>query len=87
MSEQLPSNPFAEQQPTNEQPQVQQRPQTQQTQQTQQQHYAQVPVEAVTLPSKGAIYPLGHPLCNEEAVEIRCMSRKGRRRPLVEGFN
>lgn len=71
MSDQLPSNPFAEQQPVHEQPQVQQS-----RQQTQQQHYAQIPVEAVTLPSKGVVYPIGHPLCNEEAVEIRCMSRK-----------
>jgi len=70
MSE-LPPNPFQEQQ-TNEEPQLPPQPKPQ----TQQQHYAnQVPVELVSLPSKGAVYPLGHPLCNEQAVEIRCMSR------------
>jgi hypothetical protein len=65
MSDQLPQNPFQQE------PQVEQ---TQQKTQTQQQYYSQVPVELVTLPSKGAVYPVGHPLCNEQAVEIRCMS-------------
>jgi len=66
MSDQLPPNPFSEQQTQNEQPK-------QQTQQ--QQYHQQVPVELITLPSKGAVYPIGHPLSNEQAVEIRCMSR------------
>lgn len=32
-----------------------------------------VPVEGVPLPSKGLVYSLDHPLCNEEMVDIRCM--------------
>ncbi len=67
MSE-LPPNPFADQPQANEQAP---KPQTQQ-----QYYNQQIPVEVVTLPSKGTVYPIGHPLCNEEAVEIRCMSRK-----------
>lgn len=36
----------------------------------------EIPVESVSLPSKGSIYPLGHPLCNETEVEIKCMTAK-----------
>ncbi len=35
-----------------------------------------IPVDAVTLPSKGAIYPPEHPLSNTEVVEIKCMTAK-----------
>jgi hypothetical protein len=35
-----------------------------------------VPIESVTLPSKGLAYPIGHPLNNEEVVEIKCMTAK-----------
>jgi len=35
-----------------------------------------VPVESVALPSKGKLYPLDHPLCNEEHVDIRCMTAR-----------
>lgn len=35
-----------------------------------------IPVESVTLPSQGKIYPLGHPLNNEKQVEIKCMTAK-----------
>jgi len=36
----------------------------------------QVPAELVTLPSKGLLYPLGHPLSNETAVEIKTLTAK-----------
>jgi hypothetical protein len=36
----------------------------------------EIPVESVTLPSQGLIYPLGHPLNNEKQVEIKCMTAK-----------
>ena len=36
----------------------------------------QVPVELISLPSKGAVYPLGSPLANEETVEIKTMTAK-----------
>lgn len=36
----------------------------------------EVPVELVTLPSQGLIYPLGHPLNGEKQVEIKCMTAK-----------
>jgi hypothetical protein len=36
----------------------------------------QVPVENVTLPSKGLVYPVGHPLSNEESLEIKCLTAK-----------
>lgn len=42
----------------------------------QQQSPYQVPVELVSLPSKGSVYPMGHPLSNEEAVEIKAMTAK-----------
>lgn len=64
------SNPFVENQPQNEQ----QSPPQQYQQQTQQGY--QVPVELVSLPSRGSVYPIGHPLCNEEAVEIKAMTAK-----------
>jgi len=35
-----------------------------------------VPTEFVELPSKGKFYPLGHPLHNQESVEIRQMTAK-----------
>jgi len=35
-----------------------------------------VPTEFVELPSKGKFYPQEHPLCNEEAIEIRYMTAK-----------
>ena len=35
-----------------------------------------IPVERVSLPSKWLIYSQGHPLFNEEFVEIKCMSAK-----------
>lgn len=35
-----------------------------------------IPVESVPLPSKGAIYPVGHPLSNETNVDIKCMTAK-----------
>lgn len=35
-----------------------------------------IPIESVSLPSKGIVYQLGHPLCNEENVEIRCMTAR-----------
>ena len=31
----------------------------------------EVPVESVGLPSKGLIYPMGHPLSNETMVDIK----------------
>ena len=33
----------------------------------------QIPCELIQLPSRGLIYPLGHPLSNEENVEIKAM--------------
>lgn len=36
----------------------------------------QVPVETVTLPSRGLVYPPDHPFCNSENVEIKCMTAK-----------
>jgi hypothetical protein len=36
----------------------------------------EVPVESVSLPSKGLIYALDHPLCNEDRVDIKCMTAK-----------
>jgi len=36
----------------------------------------EIPVTDVTLPSKGKIYSLDHPLCNEESVEIKCLTAK-----------
>jgi len=36
----------------------------------------EIPVETVPLPSKGVLYGLGHPLSNEEHVEIKCMTAK-----------
>jgi hypothetical protein len=35
-----------------------------------------IPVESVQLPSQGLVYPVGHPLCNEKSVEIRCLTAK-----------
>ena len=36
----------------------------------------EIPVELVSLPSKGLIYSSDHALCGEERVEIRCMTAK-----------
>ena len=36
----------------------------------------EIPVDAVPLPSKGTVYPLGHPLCNADVVEYRSMTAK-----------
>ena len=36
----------------------------------------EIPVDAVPLPSKGAVYSHGHPLCNAEVVEYRSMTAK-----------
>lgn len=51
-----------------------------QSQQSQPQQQAssqyQVPVEVVALPSAGKVYPIGHPLCNEQALEIKAMTAK-----------
>jgi hypothetical protein len=41
-----------------------------------QQHRTEVPVEIVTLPSKGSVYPVGHPLSNEETVEIKALTAR-----------
>ena len=46
------------------------------TQQQQTQGQYQVPVEIVALPSAGQIYPVGHPLCNEQSLEIKAMTAK-----------
>jgi hypothetical protein len=35
-----------------------------------------IPVESVTLPSRGLAYAPDHPLCNEDSVEIKCMTAK-----------
>lgn len=35
-----------------------------------------IPVESVSLPSKGRLYALDHPLANETEVEIRCMTAR-----------
>lgn len=36
----------------------------------------EIPTEAVPLPSRGAVYPTGHPLHNQETVEIRAMTAR-----------
>ena len=36
----------------------------------------QIPVDVVALPSKGLVYPLDHPLSNEDETEIRCMTAR-----------
>jgi hypothetical protein len=36
----------------------------------------EIPVESVSLPSKGMVYPPNHPLCNEDRVDIKCMTAK-----------
>lgn len=36
----------------------------------------EIPVDAVPLPSKGKVYPAGHPLFNAELVEYRAMTAK-----------
>lgn len=36
----------------------------------------EIPVDAVPLPSKGKVYPAGHPLFNAESVEYRAMTAK-----------
>jgi hypothetical protein len=36
----------------------------------------ELPTEFVALPSKGMFYPPGHPLCNQEVVEIKYMTAK-----------
>lgn len=51
-------------------------PPQQQFNQVSKQSGFQVPVESVTLPSGGKLYPLGHPLCNETHVQIKCMTAK-----------
>ena len=35
-----------------------------------------VPTEYVDLPSKGLLYPEGHPLCGKDTIEIRYMTAK-----------
>jgi len=37
---------------------------------------AQIPVDVVSLPSKGLVYTLDHPLVNEDETEIRCMTAR-----------
>lgn len=51
-------------------------PETQLPNSIQQQSGYQVPVELITLPSKGIAYPAGHPLFNERTVEIKSMTAK-----------
>jgi hypothetical protein len=65
MSENLPSNNPFQEVPGGVSP----------TQQTPKSTY-QVPVELIALPSKGLVYPVGHPLANEESVEIKAMTAK-----------
>ena len=36
----------------------------------------QIPVDVVSLPSKGLVYSLEHPLSNEDETEIRCMTAR-----------
>jgi hypothetical protein len=36
----------------------------------------EIPVDSVPLPSKGIVYPQGHPLCGAESVEYRSMTAK-----------
>ncbi len=36
----------------------------------------EIPVDAVPLPSKGLVYPVGHPLCGATEVEYRSMTAK-----------
>jgi hypothetical protein len=36
----------------------------------------EIPVDAVPLPSKGKVYPYGHPLCGADSVEYRAMTAK-----------
>jgi len=36
----------------------------------------EIPIEAISLPSKGLLYPHEHPLANAETVEIRCMTAR-----------
>jgi hypothetical protein len=36
----------------------------------------EIPVDRISLPSKGLIYPPGHPLCNEDGVEIKSLTAK-----------
>ena len=36
----------------------------------------EIPVESITLPSKGKVYSVDHPLCNQEKIEIKCMTAK-----------
>lgn len=35
-----------------------------------------IPVDSISLPSKGLLYSSDHPLCNEASVEIRCMTAR-----------
>lgn len=52
------------------------KPPAQQMQETSKAAGYQIPVDSVTLPSKGILYPVGHALCNEESVEIKCMTAR-----------
>ena len=36
----------------------------------------EIPTEAVPLPSRGAVYPVDHPLYNQETIEIRSMTAR-----------
>jgi len=36
----------------------------------------EIPIETVSLPSNGLVYPLDHPLANVETVDIKCMTSK-----------
>jgi hypothetical protein len=36
----------------------------------------EIPIDSITLPSKGTVYDQSHPLYNESTVEIRCMTAR-----------
>lgn len=46
------------------------------TQYAKQELGVEIPVDAVPLPSKGKVYPMGHALCNAESVEYRAMTAR-----------
>lgn len=68
------ANPF--QQPAVPGPATMPQPQPAQLSSLSQEVGFEIPVEAVTLPSKGLVYSPDHPLCNEDKVEIKCMTAK-----------
>jgi hypothetical protein len=41
------------------------------------QNIPQIPAESIALPSKGLVYPLGHPLSNENSIEIKALDAYG----------